>query len=123
MRDVGLLRLSLNASLSDYDPAYGEFTVRAFAPSSIVNFEAFGQTVSVRFGNGRDAQLWRVGADEARAIRDRIGFGGVTLDALLAITGIQPAPQGGAIVADVIEYEMRETLRGQLVGRVQVAAP
>ena len=123
VRDVGLLRLSLNASLSDYDPAYGEFTVRAFAPSSIVNFEAFGQTVSVRFGNGRDAQLWRVGADEARAIRDRIGFGGVTLDALLAITGIQPAPQGGAIVADVIEYEMRETLRGQLVGRVQVAAP
>lgn len=55
------------------------------------------------------------------AIRDRIGYSGVTLDALLAITGIQPAPQGGTIVADVIGYEMRETLRGQLVGRVQVA--
>ncbi|MCP5327726.1 MAG: hypothetical protein H7A17_02650 [Sinobacteraceae bacterium] len=121
VRDVGLLRLSTNANLSDYDPTYGEFTVRALAPSSVFEFEAFGQKASVRFGNGRDAQLWRVEAEEARAIRDRIGYGSVTLDALLVITGVQPAVQGGIIVTDVIEYEMRDSLRGQLVGRVQLS--
>lgn len=118
VRGVGRLRLSLDAGLSEYDPTYGEFTVRAFAPSSVFNFDAFGQTVSVRFGNGREAQLWRVDADEARAIRDRISYGSATLDAQLAITGVQPAPKGGTIVADVVEYELRESLRGQRLGRV-----
>ncbi len=120
VRDVGRMRLSMNANLSDYDPTYGEFTVRALAPSSVVEFDAFGQKVSVRFGNGRDAQLWRVDADQARAIRDRISYGSVTLDALLVLTGAQPAVQGGALVTDVVEYEMRDSLRGQLIGRVQV---
>lgn len=119
VRDVGRLRLSLDARLSEYDPAYGEFTVRALAPSSVVDFDAFGQTVSLRFGNGRDAQVWRADADEARAIHDRLGYGGATLDVQLVITGIQPAPKGGAIVADVIEYELRDSLRGQLLGRVK----
>lgn len=122
VRNVGTMRLSLDASLSDYDPTYGEFTVRAFAPSSVINFAAFDQTVSVRFGNGRDAQLWRVDSGEARSIRDRIGYGGTTADARVAITGVQPAPNGGALVVDVIEYELRHSTNGQLIGRVHVGA-
>jgi hypothetical protein len=88
----------------------------------VINFAAFGQTVSVRFGNGRDAQLWRVDSGEARAIRDRIGYGGATVDARVAITGVQPAPNGGALVVDVIEYELRHSANGQLIGRVHVGA-
>ena len=66
VRGMGLLRLSMNANLSEYDPSYSEFTVRALAPSSIVTYSALGQKVSVSFRNGRTAQIWRVPAAEAQ---------------------------------------------------------
>ena len=38
---IGVTRLSLNsANLSDHDPTYGEFTVRALAPSAGIPFDA-----------------------------------------------------------------------------------
>jgi len=122
VQGVGILRVSLNsAGLSDYDPTYGEFTVRALAPSSVLPFEALGQRVSVRFGNAKTAQIWRVPEVEARKIRDKIGPGSnVSLDLTLKITGVQPSPGGGTIIADVVEYEMRETRTGLTIGRVQV---
>lgn len=122
VRGIGFIRLSMQANLSDYDPSYGEFTVRAFAPSSTVSFKAFGQDVSLRFGNGRIAQIWRVPPDQAQAIRDKLGyFHGVSLDALLRITAVQPAPGGGTLITEVVEYEMRDAQRGLTIGRVQVA--
>lgn len=122
VRGVGTIRLSLNsANLSAYDPTYGEFMVGALAPSSVVSFDALGQKVSLRFGNGRTAQIWRVPAAEAQAIRDKIGYSGVALDTLLRITGVQPGPGGGTIVADFVEYEMRTVQSGAMIGRVQVA--
>jgi hypothetical protein len=122
VRGVGVIRLSLSsADLSDYDPTYGEFTVGALAPSTVVSFKALGQNVSLKFGNARIAQIWRVPAAEAQAIRDKIGHGGVRLDALLKIRAVQPGPGGGTITADVVEYEMRESSRsGLTIGRVRV---
>lgn len=123
VRGIGFVRLTMNANLSDYDPTYGEFAVRALAPSSMVEFSAFRQKVSVRFSNGRIAQIWRVPYDEAQVIRDKAGQYGshVTLDALLRIASVQPGVAGGTISAEVLEYEMRENLRGLPIGRVQVA--
>ena len=125
VRHVGAIRLSLNgAQLSEYDPSYGEFTVGALAPSSVVDFNALGQKVALKFGNARSAQTWRVPPAEAQAIRDKIGPGGnVGLDVLLKISGVQPGPGGGTIVADVQEYELRLTRNGNMIGRVQVARP
>jgi len=121
VRDIGFIRLSMNANLSDYDPSYGEFTVGALAPSSVVSFDAFKQKVSLRFGNGRTAQIWRVPPDQAQAVRDKVGyFGNVSLDALLRITGVQPGPSGGILTTEVVEYELRENQRGIAVGRVRV---
>lgn len=121
VRGIGFIRLSIHANLSDYDPAYGEFTVRAFAPSSVVSFDAFGQKVSLKFGNGRTAQIWRVPPAQAQAIRDKVGyFHNVSLDALLRIASVQPGPAGGTFTTEVIEYEMREAQRGLTIGRVQV---
>jgi hypothetical protein len=122
VKGVGVIRLSLSsANLSDYDPTYGEFTVRALSPSSVVTFDAFGEKVSLRFGNGRIAQLWRVPPDEAQAIRDKVAMGyNVELDALLVIRSVAPGPAGGTITADVIEYEMREIRGGTTIGRVEV---
>lgn len=122
LKGIGVVRISMNADLSDYDPTYEEFTVRAFAPSSVVTFSAFGEKVSLRFGNGRDAQTWRVAPADAQTVRDKVSYGSVSVDALLAITAVNPAPKGGTLTANVVEYEMRETLRGAIVGRVQVAA-
>lgn len=121
VRGMGFIRLTMHANLSEYDPTYGEFSVQALAPSSMVSYAALGQKVSVRFGNGRLAQLWRVPANEAQAIRDKVGYRtNVSLDALLRITDVLPGPGGGSITTDVIEYEMREARSG-LIGRVRVA--
>jgi len=120
VRGIGFIRLSMNADLSDYDPSYGEFTVRALAPSSVVTFKALNQQVSLRFGNGRDAQVWAVPQERAGAIRDEMGYGRpASLDALLKITGVQPAPNGGTIVTEVVEYEVRVARSGKLLGRVR----
>lgn len=121
VRGVGALRITMHANLSDYDPSYSEFTVRALAPSSVVEFSEFQQKISIRFGNGLAAQTWRVAAEDAQLIRDKIGhFGGVSLDVLLRITDVQPAPGGGTLTADVVEYELRSASTGQLIGRVVV---
>ena len=110
--------------LSDCDPSYGEFTVGALVPSSVVSFDALGQKVSLKFGNARSAQTWRVPPAEAPAVRDKIGLGGnVGLDVSLKINGVQPGSGGGTIVADVQEYELRLTRTGNMIGRVQVARP
>jgi hypothetical protein len=123
VRGMGMLRLSMNANLSEYDPTYSEFQVRALAPSSIVTYSALGQKVSVSFRNGRTAQIWRVPGDQAQTIRDKIGsFGAnVGLDVLLRIADVQPGPGGGTIATDVVEYEMREQRTGMTIGRVQIA--
>lgn len=123
VRGIGFIRLSMNAALSEYDPSYGEFTVGALAPSSVVSFDALGQKISLRFGNGRAAQIWAVPQAQAQAIQDMFGYSrNVSLDALLRINRVQPAPNGGSIVADVIEYELREASSRKLIGRVRVAA-
>lgn len=122
VKGAGVIRLSLsNANLSDYDPTYGEFTVRALSPSSVVPFDALGQKVSLRFGNGKYAQIWRVPAAEAQGIRDKLSMAGnVELDVLLAITSVVPGPSGGTITANVVEYELREARGGTTLARVQM---
>jgi hypothetical protein len=122
VKGAGVIRLSLNnANLSDYDPTYGEFTVRALAPSSVVTFDALGQKVSIRFGNGKYAQIWRVPQENAQAIRDRVAMGNnVELDTLLVIKSVVPGPAGGTITADIVEYEMRETRGGTSLARIEV---
>jgi hypothetical protein len=92
VKGVGSLRLTMDANLSDYDPTYSEFVVRALAPSSMVTFSALGQKISVSFANGRTAQIWRVPAAEAQAIRDKVSStDGVELDVLLAIDSALPS--------------------------------
>jgi hypothetical protein len=122
VHDVGAIRLSMHANLSEYDATYGEFNVRALAPSSVVEFKAFGQKVALKFGNARSAQTWKVPAAQAQGVRDRIGFSSdVSIDALLQIRDVHAAPEGGTITANVIEYELRENRGGTLLGRVQLA--
>jgi hypothetical protein len=122
VQNVGSIRLSMHANLSEYDTTYGEFTVRALAPSSVVEFKAFGQEVALKFGNARTAQTWKVPAAQAQGVRDRIGFSSdVSIDALLQIRDVHAAPEGGTITTHVIEYELRENRGGTLLGRVQLA--
>lgn len=121
VRDVGALRISMNANLSEYDPTYEEFAVRALAPSSVVTYDAFGQKVELRFGNGRHAQIWRVPAAQAQLIRDKIGYvHGVSLDVLLRITDVQPGSGGGTLTTEVLEYELQQSQSGMTLARVQV---
>lgn len=124
VRDIGFIRLTLNDSLSEYDAGYGEFTLRALAPSSVIPFRALQQEVSLRFGNGRHAQIWSVPAGQAQQALDKFRYGReVVLDLLLQITGAQPSAQGGTLVADVLEYEIRTQQDNQLLARVKPTPP
>ncbi len=108
MHDVGRLRISLaDAQLRDYDPVYGEFTVRALSPASQLQFSALGHKVVTRFGNGDTAPLWRVSAGQVQALRDKLNHRTATLDVLLKITDVLPAPGGGAIVTDIEQFTLR----------------
>lgn len=122
VRTVGFMQLSMNADLSEYDPTYEEFTVRALAPSSVVHFEALQHKVSITFTNARRAQIWHVPASQAQTIRDKLDRGGASLDVLLRLASIQPSGAGGTIAADVLEYEMRETRSGAVLARNRIAA-
>ena len=124
VQGVGALRLTMNANLSEYDPTYGEFTVRALSPSSVVNFDALGQKVAVNFTNGRTAQIWRVAQAESQAVRDKISYNSnVEIDVLLRIASVLPGPGGGTIATDIVEYELRETQRGAVLARIKLTAP
>lgn len=121
VKGIGLIRLTMNANLSEYDPSYSEFTVRALAPSSVVSWKAFDENVSLKFGNAQKAQTWSVPKEEARAVRDRIQYvGSVEINVVARIERVEPGPNGGEITANVIEYELRNTSSGTTVGRVRV---
>lgn len=123
VRGVGLLRISMGANLSDYDPSYGEFTVRALAPSSVVTFDGYREHVELRFSNGLAAQTWKVPAEEAQLVRDKIGqFQSASVDVLVRITGVQPeAGGGGSIQTEIVEYELRADPSGERLAQVRVA--
>jgi hypothetical protein len=124
VRNAGIIRLSLNTQLSAYDPTYGEFTISALSPSSVVSFNALRQQVTLRFGNGRTAQVWAVAQQEAQALDDTLGYDrSVTVDAVLHISAVQPAPGGGTIIADVVEYELRQARGDRLLARVKPPRP
>ncbi|HEY8539574.1 MAG TPA: hypothetical protein VIL28_11960 [Steroidobacteraceae bacterium] len=119
--NVGLLRMSFSANLTDYDPTYQEFTVRAFAPSSLFEFKALDQRIQVKFTNAVDAQSWSVPPDQAQSIRDRLTYDYAKVDALLRIVDVQSLPRDGVINTKVLSYEIRSARGGQLLGRVELA--
>lgn len=123
VRGVGIIHLTLNGNLSEYDPTYGEFTIGALSPGSVVTFNAFNENVGLKFANGLTAQTWPVPTDKAHVIEDQIGRNAnISLEVALKITKVQPGPGGGTIVADVMSYQMRDPRGGTIIGRVQVAA-
>lgn len=120
VKGIGALRLTMNANLSDYDPSYGEFTIRALSPSSVIQFDALGQKIAVHFANGRTAQIWRVPQAEAQGVRDKIAYNNVEVDALLRVRSVLPGSGGGTIATDVLEYELRESQHGTALARVKL---
>ena len=121
MKDVGAVRIALDANLSEFDPSFNEYTVRAFSPSSVVYFKSLGEQVGVKFGNAQKAQRWSLNPAESQTIRDRIKYpSDVTLEALLKVTGAMPEPTGGTITANVVEYELKSRSSGTTVVRVVV---
>ena len=121
VKDVGRLRITVNASLSDYDPSYSEYAVRAFAPSSSLVFNRSGSRVLVKFDNAQAAQRWSIPKEEAQSIKDRIQYvSSVMAEALLQITGASPESDGGTIRTRVISYELKNNNSGTTIARVTV---
>ncbi|HWU78391.1 MAG TPA: hypothetical protein VN043_17980 [Rhodanobacter sp.] len=123
VRDVGVIHLTANASLSDYDPTYGEFTVGALSPGSVFTFQALGQKVELKFDNGLTAQSWSVPKDQAQAIVDRIGNDGLTVDTTLKIVKVLPSPAGGTLVTHIVAWNLRDSRSGTTIARVRTTSP
>lgn len=120
VRGVGVIHLTANANLSEYDPSYGEFTVGALAPGSAYTFQALGQKVEVKFDNGLTAQTWSVPKEQAQAIVDKIGNDSLTVDTTLKIDKVLPRPDGGTIVSRIVSWNLRNARDGTTVARMQV---
>lgn len=118
VKSVGTLLVTLaDAQLSDYDPGYGEFTIRALAPSSTIPFKAQGTEVAIKFDNAREVQLLKMDAAEAQRLTDTLGrFSRGTIDLELAITGVVPGTAGGTLTTRVVGYTLR-TQQGQTLVR------
>jgi hypothetical protein len=123
VRNVGILRITLaDAQLSDYDPGYGEYTIRALSPSSTISYKTLGTEVTLKFDNARTAQLWRVPPDEAQRIADTLGnYGRAALDLTLAVTGVVPGTAGGTLTTRIVEYELRAQRGGQTLARATLS--
>jgi hypothetical protein len=120
VRGVGVIHLTANANLSQYDPTYGEFTIGALSPGSVYTFKALDQTVTLKFNNALAAQTWSVPKDQAQAITDRYGDRQLNLDTTLKIEQVLPDPAGGTIVARVVSWNLRNGSDGTTVARVTV---
>jgi hypothetical protein len=109
VNDIGTIRVSMyNANLSEYDPTYGEFTIGAISPGSHLAYRAFNQEVKIKFANAKTAQLWRVTSEEAQIVRDKLGHSSsASIDLELKVIGVQPETNGGTIMANIVEYELR----------------
>lgn len=120
--DVGQIRLSLqNANLSHYDSTYGEFIVGALSPGSVIEYNAFGRKVNLKFANGRTAQIWKVTPEQGQEIDDRLtNFQNVRLDVLMQIKSVMPGRGGGSIMVDVVEYELRDGRDDTTIGRIKI---
>ena len=108
--DIGRLRISLrDANLSTYDPAYGEFTIGALSPGTVIPFEEYGQRVGIRLDNAHIAQIWKIDPDRAREVQDKLGtYPRTSIDVVLAVIGAVPSPGGGSITARIAEYEIQD---------------
>jgi hypothetical protein len=120
VRGVGVIHLTANANLSQYDPTYGEFTIGALSPGSVYTFKAMDQTVTLKFNNALAAQTWSVPKDQAQGITDRYGDHSLNLDTTLKIEQVLPDPAGGTIVARVVSWNLRDGSDGTTVARVTV---
>jgi hypothetical protein len=120
VRGVGVIHLTANANLSQYDPTYGEFTIGALSPGSVYTFKAMDQTVTLKFNNALAAQTWSVPKEQAQGITDRYGDHMLNLDTTLKIEQVVPDPAGGTIVARVVSWNLRDSRDGTTVARVTV---
>lgn len=118
-RDVGTIRLTMDADLSDFDPSYNEYTIRAIAPSSVVYFKSFGEQVSLKFDNAEKAQRWSVDPGQSQSIRDRVQYGsGATIDLLVRVTGSTPDASAGTINTTILSYELKTRRDSNTLARI-----
>jgi hypothetical protein len=120
VRGVGVLHLTTNANVSQYDPTYGEFTLGALTPASEYTFDALHRHVLVKLDNGLAAQTWSVPGDKAQAITDQLGDANPVLDVVLDIVKVLPDTQGGTLVTHVVSWTLRDTRHGTTFARVEV---
>ena len=121
--NIGTINVSLaNADLSDYDPSYGEFSIGSLSPGSALTYQAFNQNIKVNFANGKTAQIWKVAPEDAQIIRDkRNGNSYLPIDIELKIVDVLPDNQGGTIIANIVQYEIRDGRTNTVIARNKVS--
>ena len=118
---VGHLTVPISSQLSDYDSKYGEFYVGAFSPSSSLSFPYKGETFTLDFDNGDQAQHWKLSStDAAQVIGRNSGSHSVVISAALDILNAQPASNGGTLVVRITKFAVQGAGGNQPLGAVSV---
>lgn len=118
---IGLLRMNVNARISEYDGSRGGYYLDAFTPGSVFQFSARpapnpfrDETVSLRIDNPGELNFWPMDPAAAQEVLARNnGQRHVTLDSRLRITGINRRSTGAELTATLLGYSIVSTKYGQ----------
>lgn len=119
--DIGLLRINVNARISEYDGSRGGYYLDAFTPGSVFTFSARPapnpfreEAVSLRIDNPDELNFWPLDSAAAQeALAKNNGQRHVTLDSRLRITGINRRSTGAEVTATLLGYSIVSTKYGQ----------
>lgn len=119
--DIGLLRINVNARISEYDGSRGGYYLDAFTPGSVFTFSARpapnpfqGEAVSLRIDNPDELNFWPLDSAAAQeALAKNNGQRHVTLDSRLRLTGINRRSTGAEVTATLLGYSIVSTKYGQ----------
>lgn len=110
--DIGVLKLRTSSTFSEYDSTRGGYYIAAFSPGSVYTFQAQSEKVNFQFSNSSAATFWALDAAAAQDILQRNQSRNVTLDATIALSGIERRSTGPVITGRIVEYTILSTRYG-----------
>lgn len=111
--DVGFIQLRTSSQFSQYDANQGGYYLTAFSPGTTYTFDAYREKAALQLTNSGDAYFWPLDPQRAQDIlQQNLNSRGVTIDATLALTGIERRSTGPMLTAQILEYSVVSTRYG-----------
>lgn len=104
---VGHITIPVDANVSEYDPANGEFYVDAFGAGKYIQYFYAQGTYKIDFANGDQAEHWKVSPDQAADILKRNhNSHSVQLEVSADVIGADADSNGGTIHTVITRFKI-----------------